>query len=49
VIGNKRFEFLAFSSNQLRESVVWMFASNGIVDIDNIRESMGDIVYTRDS
>jgi RNA-dependent RNA polymerase len=30
VTGDKWFEFLAFSSSQLRESAVWMFVSNGI-------------------
>jgi len=47
VIGNKRFEFLAFSSSQPQESVVWMFASNGIVDADNNCEWMGDFSSIR--
>ncbi|GLJ11712.1 hypothetical protein SUGI_0175160 [Cryptomeria japonica] len=42
VIGSKKFEFLAFSSSQLRESSVWFFASNGKVNGRSIREWMGD-------
>eukprot|EP01018_Ginkgo_biloba_P005552 Gb_28429 [translate_table: standard] len=42
VIGDKRFEFLAFSSSQLRENSVWMFASNRTVNVDGIRKWMGD-------
>eukprot|EP01018_Ginkgo_biloba_P005535 Gb_17278 [translate_table: standard] len=42
VIGNKKFEFLAFSSSQLRESSVWMFASADTVNADSIRKWMGD-------
>lgn len=41
VIGNKRFEFLAFSASQLRSNSVWMFASNDKVKADDIREWMG--------
>ncbi|KAI4336114.1 hypothetical protein L6164_014683 [Bauhinia variegata] len=41
VIGNKRFEFLAFSASQLRSSSVWMFASNDKVKAEDIREWMG--------
>ncbi|XWS64066.1 hypothetical protein CRYUN_Cryun06bG0155200 [Craigia yunnanensis] len=42
VIGDKRFEFLAFSSSQLRENSVWMFASrNGLTTAD-IRTWMGN-------
>lgn len=42
VIGNKKFEFLAFSSSQLRDNSVWMFASNGRLKAADIREWMGD-------
>ncbi|XP_047955335.1 RNA-dependent RNA polymerase 2-like [Salvia hispanica] len=41
VIGDKKFEFLAFSASQLRSNSVWMFASNDHVKADDIREWMG--------
>ncbi|XP_057824218.2 RNA-dependent RNA polymerase 2 isoform X2 [Cryptomeria japonica] len=41
-IGNKRFEFLAFSASQLRENSVWMFASNDNISADSIRKWMGE-------
>ncbi|OMO81567.1 RNA-dependent RNA polymerase, eukaryotic-type, partial [Corchorus capsularis] len=41
VIGDKRFEFLAFSASQLRSNSVWMFASNDKVKAEDIREWMG--------
>ncbi|CAI9757485.1 unnamed protein product [Fraxinus pennsylvanica] len=41
VIGDKRFEFLAFSASQLRSNSVWMFASNEHVKAQDIREWMG--------
>ncbi|MBA0835478.1 hypothetical protein Goarm_007757 [Gossypium armourianum] len=41
VIGDKRFEFLAFSASQLRSNSVWMFASNDEVKAEDIREWMG--------
>ncbi|CAH9146430.1 unnamed protein product [Cuscuta epithymum] len=43
VIGDKRFEFLAFSSSQLRESSVWMFASRVGLTATDIREWMGNL------
>nr|XP_043632861.1 probable RNA-dependent RNA polymerase 1 [Erigeron canadensis] len=42
VIGNKKFEFLAFSSSQLRDNSAWMFSSTGRVNASTIREWMGD-------
>lgn len=42
VIGNKKFEFLAFSSSQLRDNSAWMFASTGRINAADIREWMGD-------
>ncbi|RHN78072.1 putative RNA-directed RNA polymerase [Medicago truncatula] len=45
VIGNKKFEFLAFSSSQLRENSLWMFAptTTGLrLTADSIRFWMGD-------
>ncbi|KAF8040138.1 hypothetical protein BT93_B2383 [Corymbia citriodora subsp. variegata] len=42
VIGDKRFEFLAFSKSQLRDSSVWMFASREGLTATDIREWMGD-------
>ncbi|XVF85601.1 hypothetical protein PTKIN_Ptkin17bG0130100 [Pterospermum kingtungense] len=41
VIGDKKFEFLACSTSQLRENSIWMFASKpGLTAVD-IREKMG--------
>ncbi|KAM7488846.1 hypothetical protein LguiB_026330 [Lonicera macranthoides] len=42
VICNKKFDFLAFSSSQLRESSAWMFASRPGLTAANIRTWMGD-------
>ncbi|CAL5400050.1 unnamed protein product [Camellia sinensis] len=42
VIGNKKFEFLAFSSSQLRENSAWMFASRPMLTAADIRKWMGD-------
>ncbi|KAG6670426.1 hypothetical protein I3843_Q065700 [Carya illinoinensis] len=42
VIGDKKFEFLAYSSSQLRENSVWMFASRPGLTAADIREWMGD-------
>ncbi|KAF8005973.1 hypothetical protein BT93_K0299 [Corymbia citriodora subsp. variegata] len=41
VIGEKKFQFLAFSASQLRSNSVWMFASNDEVTAEQIREWMG--------
>ncbi|KAI3734100.1 hypothetical protein L6452_13562 [Arctium lappa] len=42
VIGSKKFEFLAFSSSQLRDNSAWMFASSNILTAADIRDWMGD-------
>ncbi|KAK9721562.1 hypothetical protein K7432_003305 [Basidiobolus ranarum] len=42
VIGNKHYEFLAFSSSQLREHGCWFFASTEKVTAHSIRHWMGD-------
>lgn len=42
VIGDKKFEFLAFSSSQLRDNSVWMFASRPGLTANDIRAWMGD-------
>nr|AAT38687.2 RNA-directed RNA polymerase, putative [Solanum demissum] len=42
VIGDKKFEFLAFSSSQLRDNSVWMFASRPGLTANDIRTWMGD-------
>ncbi|XP_022882125.1 probable RNA-dependent RNA polymerase 1 [Olea europaea var. sylvestris] len=42
VIGDKKFDFLAFSSSQLRDNSVWMFASTVNDNADDIRGWMGD-------
>ncbi|XP_027360341.1 RNA-dependent RNA polymerase 1 isoform X2 [Abrus precatorius] len=48
VIGDKRFEFLAFSSSQLRENSLWMFASTKSgCTAAYIREWMGDFRQIR--
>ncbi|XP_057854773.1 probable RNA-dependent RNA polymerase 1 [Cryptomeria japonica] len=47
VIGSKKFDFLAFSTSQLRESSVWFFASTGEVNAESIREWMGDFLAIR--
>lgn len=41
VIGDKKFEFLAFSSSQLRENSCWMFASRLGLTAADIRAWMG--------
>ncbi|WVZ73766.1 hypothetical protein U9M48_022042 [Paspalum notatum var. saurae] len=41
-IGDKHFEFLAFSSSQLRDNSAWMFASRQGLTASDIREWMGD-------
>jgi RNA-dependent RNA polymerase len=41
-IGEKKFEFLAFSSSQLRENSAWMFASRPGLSAADIRRWMGD-------
>ncbi|KAJ0094283.1 hypothetical protein Patl1_15572 [Pistacia atlantica] len=47
VIGDKKFEFLAFSSSQLRENSAWMFASTDGVTAAHIREWMGNFRQIR--
>ncbi|XP_057550246.1 RNA-dependent RNA polymerase 1 [Amaranthus tricolor] len=42
VIGDKKFEFLAFSSSQLRENSAWMFASRPGLSAAGIRNWMGN-------
>ncbi|XP_071927361.1 probable RNA-dependent RNA polymerase 1 isoform X1 [Coffea arabica] len=47
VIGDKKFEFLAFSSSQLRDNSVWMFASRPGLTAADIRTWMGDFSRIR--
>jgi RNA-dependent RNA polymerase len=47
VIGDKKFEFLAFSSSQLRENSLWMFASRIGRNAADIREWMGNFRQIR--
>ncbi|KAK9057194.1 hypothetical protein SSX86_024561 [Deinandra increscens subsp. villosa] len=47
VIRNKKFEFLAFSSSQLRDNSAWMFASAGSLNAAEIRNWMGDFSSIR--
>ncbi|MCO5597438.1 hypothetical protein L7F22_051516 [Adiantum nelumboides] len=42
MFGGKRYEFLAFSSSQLREHSVWMFASDQTTTCDSIRSWIGN-------
>ncbi|XP_058184040.1 probable RNA-dependent RNA polymerase 1 [Rhododendron vialii] len=42
VIGNKKFDFLAFSASQLRDNSAWMFASRNGRSAADIRNWMGD-------
>lgn len=42
LIGDKKFEFLAFSSSQLRDNSAWMFASRPGLCASGIRRWMGD-------
>ncbi|KAK4754509.1 hypothetical protein SAY87_002613 [Trapa incisa] len=46
-IGDKKFEFLAFSSSQLRENSAWMFAPAGGHTAATIRESLGEFHHIR--
>ncbi|XVE74535.1 hypothetical protein DITRI_Ditri12bG0024800 [Diplodiscus trichospermus] len=48
VIGDKKFEFLACSTSQLRENSIWMFASKPGLTAMDIREQMGHIHVIRD-
>ncbi|PSR91032.1 RNA-dependent RNA polymerase [Actinidia chinensis var. chinensis] len=47
VIGHKKFDFLAFSSSQLRDNSAWMFASRDGLTAADIREWMGDFRQIR--
>ncbi|KAJ0094290.1 hypothetical protein Patl1_15575 [Pistacia atlantica] len=47
VIGDKKFEFLAFSSSQLLENSAWVFASTDGVTAAHIREWMGNFRQIR--
>ncbi|XP_054809946.1 RNA-dependent RNA polymerase 1 [Prosopis cineraria] len=48
VIGDKKFEFLAFSSSQLRENSLWMFAPTRCgLNATTIREWMGNFCKIR--
>ncbi|CAJ2674322.1 unnamed protein product [Trifolium pratense] len=48
VIGDKKFEFLAFSSSQLRENSLWMFARAATwLTAEGIRYSTGDFSQIR--
>ncbi|KAJ3694866.1 hypothetical protein LUZ60_000243 [Juncus effusus] len=46
-IGDKKFEFLAFSSSQLRENSTWMFASRAGLTARDIRNWMGEFHQIR--
>jgi len=45
---DRHYEFLAFSSSQLREHSCWMFAApNSATTVDTIRQWMGDFRNVR--
>ena len=46
-ICDRHYEFLAFSSSQLREHSCWMFASRGNTTAASIRAWMGDFSNVR--
>ncbi|KAJ0095570.1 hypothetical protein Patl1_15306 [Pistacia atlantica] len=46
-IGDKKFEFLAFSNNQLKDNSLWMFASRPGLTPSEIRERLGDFSAIR--
>ncbi|KAM0847860.1 hypothetical protein ACQ4PT_054767 [Festuca glaucescens] len=46
-IGDKTFEFLAFSSSQLRDNSAWMFASRPGLSASGIRQWMGNFAGIR--
>lgn len=46
-LAGKKYEFLAFSSSQLREQSFWMFASKDGITAQVIREWMGDFLNIR--
>ena len=41
-ICDRQYDFLAFSSSQLREHCCWMFSSMNNVSVNSIRSWMGD-------
>ncbi|XP_077236012.1 putative RNA-dependent RNA polymerase 1 [Tasmannia lanceolata] len=47
VIGDRKFDFLAFSSSQLRENSAWMFAPREGITAADIRKWMGDFSEIR--
>ncbi|GMH15150.1 hypothetical protein Nepgr_016991 [Nepenthes gracilis] len=47
IIGAKHFEFLAFSSSQLRDNSLWMFASRPGLSASDIRQRMGNFSQIR--
>ncbi|KAE8654453.1 RNA-dependent RNA polymerase 1 [Hibiscus syriacus] len=47
LIGDKKFEFLACSTSQLRENSIWMFSSKPGLTAEGIREKMGHIHVIR--
>ncbi|RWR79569.1 putative RNA-dependent RNA polymerase 1 [Cinnamomum micranthum f. kanehirae] len=47
VIGDKKFEFLTFSSSQIKENSTWMFASRSGLTAADIRKWMGDFSKIR--
>ncbi|KAJ0095274.1 hypothetical protein Patl1_15372 [Pistacia atlantica] len=47
VIGDKKFEFLAFSNSQLKDNSLWMFASRPGLTASELRERLGDFSAIR--
>ncbi|KAG5547761.1 hypothetical protein RHGRI_013448 [Rhododendron griersonianum] len=47
VIGEKKFDFLAYSSSQLTDNSAWMFASSEGLTVDDLRRWLGDFSQIR--
>ena len=47
IVAGRRYEFLAYSSSQLREASVWMFAPTAGLTAAHIRDWMGDFSSIR--
>lgn len=47
VIGEKKFDFLAYSSSQLTDNSAWMFASREGLTVDDLRRWLGDFSQIR--
>ncbi|KAF9959907.1 hypothetical protein BGZ65_012983 [Modicella reniformis] len=46
-IGDRQYQFLAFSSSQLRENAAWFFCPQGSQTVDSIHKWMGDFSHIK--